>query len=295
MDNTPTQEYKLVKRIKDDHFSVDDLHKYTLSLLIGIRDFSLAITDSHSQVLLLEDFRLEGVKTINTRITLLKEIFDNHHLLRAGFWKEVKLAFKTHKFTLVPAPMFVQSAAMDYLSVNSEIKTNIEDAHFYQHVMSDAVNIFAGDLKLVNWIKSVYVNRQIVFLHQGSSFIEGILRHDDHPHDKSMFCLIDRGILHTVVTEKQQLLYYNQFAAKKSEDYLRFIMLVFKELGLSQKSTKVVLWGNVSQKSKHMELIRKYIRDVSFGSRPAKLKFRYQFDEIPDHGYFDLLNIYMCA
>lgn len=294
--NTTTQKtYRLVKRIKSDKFSVDELHNYTLCLLIGIRDFQLCIIDSKTNtLLLLEDFRLDGIKTINARINVLKSIFDNHHLLKAGFWKSIKLALKTHKFTLVPGSHFVASSAIDYLVVTSEIKPEIEEVFHYKHTSSEAVNVFAGDRRLVKWIRSLYPNKNVTILHQGSAFIEGLLKHDDHPHDRTMFCYFDRGILHTVVTEKQKLLYYNQFAIKAVEDYLKYVLLVFKELRLQQKTTKLIMWGQLSQSSPQVALLRKYVRNVSFGERPATLNFSYHFDEIADHQFFDLLNIHLC-
>ncbi|MDH5609989.1 MAG: DUF3822 family protein, partial [Cyclobacteriaceae bacterium] len=222
------------------------------------------------------------------------EVFDNHHLLKAGFWKAIKVALKTHKYTLVPKSHFIENAVRDYLLVNSELKPGLENAMYYKHISSDAVNVFAGDMRLLRWIKTIYPNKQITVAHQGSAFIEGLLRQDDHPHNKAVFCLIEKGILHVVVTSKQNLLYYNQFAIKQNEEYLKYLLLVFRELSLDQKSTRVIVWGNLKPDSQLIGTLKKYIRDISFGNRPSFLKFNYHFDEISDHQYFDLFNIFLC-
>ena len=91
----------------------------------------------------LEDYRLQGIKTVNGRLRLIKDILDNHEYLTAGFWKDVKLCLKSHKFSLVPASMFVQEAAADYLAINSEIKTAFEEVNYYKQVAVDSVNVFA--------------------------------------------------------------------------------------------------------------------------------------------------------
>ncbi|MCR9254140.1 MAG: DUF3822 family protein [bacterium] len=295
MDTAATSTFKLVKKIKDEKFDVDNLHHYSLSLQVGIRDFQLCVTDTRdNKCLILEDYRIENVKTINTRLKVLHSLFDNHHLLLAGFWNSIKLSLKTHKFSLVPSSHFLKDNVSDYLVINSEIKKNIEEVTYYKHIGSDAVNVFAADKKLVNWIQSLYPKKKIQVIQQGSAFIEGVLRYDDHTHEKTMFCLIDAGILHMVVTMNQKLQYYNQFAVRKSNDYLKYMMLVFKELGLSQKNSKVLVWGNIKHQSQHIELLNKYIRDVSFGSKPSYLNFGYQFDEIMDHQYFDVFSIFLC-
>lgn len=282
-------------KARSERFDVDDLQDYSLSISVGIRDLQLAITDSASNSLLVvEDYHLEGVKSVNTRIQAIDTLFSDHSMLDAGFWQNVKICVKTHKFALVPQGIFAQEAALDYLSVNSEIRSKSEDVKFYKHLSTDAVNVFAADRKLLKWIDEKYPSKSVQLVHQGSALIEGILKYDDHSHEKMMFTYFDQGILHVLVTLKKDVLYYNQFAVRESQDYLKFIMLVFKELELNQKSTKVIVWGNIKQNSPHVELLRKYIRNISFGDRPGYLNASYEFDEIPDHHYFDLLNIYLC-
>ncbi len=295
MSTVKTSSFKLVKKIKDAKFDVDNLQNYALSLQIGIRDFQFCITDTkENKCLLLEDYRLEDVTTVNSRLKAIQSLFDNHHLLLAGFWNSIKLSLKTHKFSLVPAQHFIKDAAQDYLVINSEIKPSVEEIYYYKHISSDAVNVFAADIKLIKWIQSLYPKKKIQLIQQGSALIEGIIRYDDHTHEKTMFCHVDRGIIHIIVTKDQKLIYYNQFAVRKSNDYLKYIMLVFRELRLNQKEEKLLIWGNIKHHSPHIELIKKYIRNVSFGSKPSYLSFGYQFDEIMDHQYFDVFSIFLC-
>ncbi len=287
--------YRLIKKVKDQNFDIDNLHHYTLSLQAGIHDFQLCVTDGRSsQLLLVEDFRLENIKTVNTRIRVLKELFDNHHFLTAGFWNSVKLSVKSHKFTLVPGTHFDQTAASDYLVINSELRPEMEKVLYYRHNQTDAVNVFAADQKLISWVNSLYPSLKVGIVHQGSAFIEGILKYDDHSAEKTMFCNVDMGILHIAVTQNQKLLYYNQFAARKSEDYLKYIMTVFKELRLSPKKSKVLVWGSLKQQSKPIDLLKKYIMDISYAGKPSYLKFGHAFDEIPDYHYFDAYSIFLC-
>lgn len=282
-------------KIKDQTFDVEQLHRYTLSLSVGIRDFQLCVVDGMtSKVLLAEDYSFNGVNTVNGRIKAIHHLYDTHHVLKAGFWKNIKISLKTHKFTLVPTELFIPSAKEDYLVVNTEIKPSIDEVLYYKHVQSDISNVFLSDKRLINWFTKVYPTQKLVFVHQGSAFIEGILRHNDLHHEKSIYGLFDRGILHLVAMEKKSLLYYNQFAIKDGDDMLKYSMLVFKELGLDQGKTKFLLWGTLKSNSKHVATLEKYIRNISFGSKPSFLKFSYSFDEIPDHQFFDLYNIAFC-
>ena len=287
--------HTLKVQAKAQRFDVDDLHNYSLSVQMGIRDIQLCVTDSaDNAIMLLEDYSLDGVKSVNTRIQALEKLFSQHSLLQAGFWANVKISLKTHKFALVPKSLFAPEGAMDYLSINCEVKSKSEDVSYYKHISTDSVNVFAVDRKLMKWVEDTYPSQKVQLIHQGSALIEGIIKYDDHSHEKMMFCNIDQGILHVVVTLKKDVLYYNQFAVRESQDYLRFIMLVFKELELNQKTTKLLLWGIIKQNSPHVELLRKYIRNISFGERPTYLKAGYEFDEIPEHQYFDVMNVLLC-
>ncbi len=292
---TDTSTYKLVKRVKDEKFSIDELEDYSLTLQVGIRDFQISVTDTQdNQVMGLEDYRLEGIKTINGRLRLIRDILDNHEYLTAGFWKNVRLCLKTHKFSLVPNKMFVADSAIDYLSVNSDIKPSFEDVGYYKQISAGLVNIFATEIKLTKWIASVYKRKAIHIIHQGSALIEGFLKHNDHSHEKGLFCFVDRGILHQVVCQEGKLLFYNQYAVRKKEDFLKYVMLVFKEMGMDPKKNPVQFWGFTKQNSDEITLLKKYIRNISLGSKPSFLKFGYKFDEIDDHQYFDVMSAYIC-
>ena len=290
-----TSTYKRVQRVKDPKFTIDELDHYSLVMQVGIYDLQFAVIDSQdNQCMALEDYKLEGIKTVNGRLRLIKSILDDHEFLTAGFWKDVKLCLKTHKFSLVPSMMFVPENAADYLALNSEIKTTFEEVAYYKQISVDIINIFAGETKLCRWIESIYKKKKVHIIHQGSALIEGMLKHADHIQEKGMYCFVDRGIQHILVTENDKLLYYNQFAARKKEDYLKYIMLVFNELKMDTKRSQVFLWGFIQPGSMEMSILKKYIRNISFGSKPSFLRFRHHFDEVEDHQYFDVLSGYLC-
>lgn len=287
--------HKRIKKIHAGSFDTKKLPSYSLCIQIGIRDFQFCVINKQTNAcIFLEDYKLEKIKTINARIEAIKEVISRHKILSSGLWENIKLSFKTHKFTLVPSSLFLPDAASDYLVLNSEIKTKIEEVYYYKHVSSSAVNIFACDKKVISWFKTRYPKKSIQVIHQSSALIEGILNYKDHPHEKTMFSYFDRGILHIVATEGQKLLYYNQFAVRRPEDYLKYIMLVFKELNLSVKTSKLIIWGGVTLESSQIQMLKKYIRNISFGYKPNIIKFAPEFDSLANHRYFDLFSISLC-
>ncbi len=284
--------YKLIKKIKDDRFDEDNIHQYDLLVQLSVRDFQIGIVDcSDGRVLFFEDYVLGDLSSHQELLTLFKTLFESHPVLQAGFWNSAKISIKNNKFVQVPNSLFVEEAASEYLKFNTNIDPEKEDVLFCHNEKIDAITIFAVQKDLLTWLRRIYSNTKIHLVHQSSSLIEGMLQFVGQSQKSRLYIYVDRFKLHILSIENSKLIYYNQFAIKQFSDYVKYIMLVMKGLGMDQQTCEVVLWGYISQNSPHYQEFIKYIRNVAFGSRPEGLKFGYIFDEVQDHHFFDLFSI----
>ena len=292
---TSNKEYKLFKKIKDENFDVDQLHHYNLNLLVGNRDLQVSVVDKRdNRCLVVEDFILASINSYTELVSVFENIFDNHHLLKAGFWSSIKVGLKSNKFSLVPSHLFSPDKVFDYLKFNCKVSKEYDELMYFKHIKSDAVNSFAVNKKLYNWFESLYPEKKVGYIHQSSALIEGVLAQlNNYPKD-SIFVYVDRFKLHIITSKDNKLEYYNQFNIKKFSDYIKYIMTVMKGLNRNQLTTNVVLWGYIGRQSKHYNEFAKYIKNISFGDRPKFLEFGYLFDELQDHHYFDLYNVHLC-
>jgi hypothetical protein len=282
--------YNLNNKIKDDKFNIDELENYCLSLFVGSDEFLISIIDIRTnQCLLIEDFSIDPTDKPGA----IRSIYKEHHLLQAGFWNNIKIAFKNQKFTLVPTALFNSNQGEKYLNMAVEVEKD-EEILFYKHIKADCTSVFAVEKELVEFFRETYKNLKLHFLHESSIFIEGVLRHDDHTDLKSMFISFGSDYFQVVVTEQRKLVYYNRFLTSQPEQILKYIMVVINQLELDQESTKVLVWGNVDSVSEKFSILYKYIRNISFGNRPSYIKSGYVFDSILDHNYFGLMSIYPC-
>ena len=292
---TANKDYKLFKKIKEDKFEVDQLQHYDLNILLGNRDLQLAVVDKRSnRCLIVEDFIISSIDSYSNLVNVFENIFDDHHLLKAGFWSSVKVGIKGNKFALVPESLFNPDSIFDYLKFNCKVNEESDELMYYKHSKSEAVNTFAIDNRLYNWLESLYIDKKILYFHQSSALIEGVLAELANYPDDSIFVYVDRFKLHIVTSKNKKLEYYNQFYIKQFSDYIKYIMTVMKGLNRNQLNTNVVLWGYLGKQSKHYNEFAKYIKNLSFGGRPKFLKFGYPFDELQDHHYFDLYNVHLC-
>lgn len=286
--------YKLIKKIKDDRFDEDQIHQYDLLIQLSVRDFQIGIIDcSDGRVLFFEDYVLGDLTSHLELLNLFQTLFESHPVLQAGFWNSVKVSIKNSKFVQVPSSLFVEEAAAEYLKFNAHVDQDKEDVVFCTNTRTDAVTIFAVQKELLSWLKSIYSNTKLHLFHQSSSLIEGVLQFSGQTQKSRLYIYVDRFKLHILSIKNGKLIYYNQFAIKQFSDYVKYIMLVMKGLGMDQQTSEVVLWGYISKNSPHYQEFVKYIRNITFGGRPENLKFGFIFDEVQEHHFFDLFSIHL--
>ena len=291
---TATLQYKLLKKIKDDRFDEEQIHQYKLLLNIGSRDLQTCVIDSKdNRVLLMEDYIFPTFVPQDEMVPLFDQLFDNHPVLNAGFWGQIKIGFKNQKFIQVPSALYVEDAKEEYLQFNANLKLEKEKVFQVLNERSDAISVFSVPTSLVDWFNHHYPNNPPVFIHQSAALIEGAMQYASTQKGNPLFIYIDRFKLHIISCKDGKLIYYNQFVIKQFSDYVKYIMLVFKSLQIDQQSSKVILWGYIGKNSPHFQEFYKYIQNVTFGDRPNYLQFGYLFDEIQDHHYFDLLSLYL--
>lgn len=286
---TTAFQYKLIKKIKDERFDEELIHQYNLLVHIGTRDLQAAVVDStDNRLVLLEDYVLPNVSAEDDLLSTLEQIFDSHALLKAGFWNRIKISIKNQKFVQVPATLFIEEAAESYLQLNAAFDNQNENVLHITNPRAEAVTVFAVWENLRLWLQKVYPSKKPVFMHQSACLIEAVLKYAEGRTDNPLYIYVDRFRLHVLSCQDGKLVYYNQFIIKQFSDYVKYIMLVMKSLGMDQQTSQVILWGYIGRNSPHYHEFYKYINNVTFGTRPDYLQFGYMFDEIQDHHFFDL-------
>ncbi len=289
-----TLTYKLIKKIKDERFDEELIHQYHLLIALSTRDFQVVIIDpKENRVLLLEDYVLPALDSHKELLHVLVQLFDAHALLRAGFWKRIKVSVKNQKFVQVPNALFSEDCLADYLKFNAPLDLREESLLAINNPLADAKTVFAVSKDLQDWLLSIYPTNPPIFVHQSAALIEGILKFSENRNDEALYIYVDRFKLHILSCTKGKLIYYNQFVIKQFSDYVKYIMLVMKSLNLNQHTSQVILWGYIGKNSPHYQEFYKYINNVTFGDVPAYLQFGYMFDEVQEHHFFDVYSVHL--
>jgi hypothetical protein len=286
--------YKLIRKIKDERFDVDLINQYNLMIHVGSRDLQVGVVDpSQEKMLWLEDFVFPSLSSNEELLGTLEQLFDDHQLLKAAFWKSVKVSIKNNKFVQVPDVLYVDESKAEYLQFNASMDAEKECVETVTNRQSKAATVFTFPKELKDWFTKLYPSTNLLFLHQSAVLIEGITRISEFRKDYPLYIFVDRFRLHILAARQGKLIYYNQFVIRQFSEYVKYIMLVMKTLNFDQEKSQIVLWGYIGKNSPHYNEFYKYIQNVVFGYRPKYLKFGYHFDEIQDHHFFDLYSMHL--
>jgi hypothetical protein len=284
--------FKAIRKVKDDKFSIEKIEQYCLILEIGDRDLQVSIIDIKSnRVLILEDYSLSKTEDEDQKVQVLKALFDEHHLLMVGFWKEVILCFKTPKYCLAPLSYFSKDNARAILKMNCEVDP-VESVGYYKVNSNDSVNIFTYQKEVLKFIRSIYVNSKIKVTHQSGMLVNAVLFNHPFANENELSLYIDRFYLHAAVTNKGKLLYFNSFKIQKFDEYVKYINLICNEFKILKKEGIIQLWGYIKKDSTHFQELKKNFPTLEIGNRTKKLNFGFKFDEIAEHQYFDVFGNY---
>ncbi|BDD09861.1 hypothetical protein FUAX_22930 [Fulvitalea axinellae] len=285
-------EYKVIKRVKDnERFEVNDLHHYDLAVQVGMRDMQVMATDSRTgRCLLLEDYVLNDHENLDQFLELLHKVYDEHYVLSAGFWNSVTVSGKSGMYSFVPKEHFMAELAPHYLQLSCEVDDSVH-VLYNEHKDLGFVNVFGIPWALVDFFERSYPSKEIVYTHQSSSLVEGIAKSLGKIDDKRMSMFADRFYMHLIAFDGDRLLFYNRFPIQRFEDYVKYVNINSKHLGIDTVLGEMTLWGFISHKTPHYRQLQRFIPNLTLGDRPEGLSFCYEFDELEDNQYFDVFQL----
>lgn len=287
--------HKLITKVKDESFNVDELQHYNLNLNIGYDSFEFCVIKNETnKCILLEEYVFQNV---NNNVDLLREmklIWDNHHLLKAGFWKKIKVSFNNQQFNFIPKSLFNKSNLEDYISFTSNFDKNTEHIGVYNHISFSGINVFSYPKNIVDYLNSIYINSNLEITHHCSALVEATFRSKLTTENSKILLFVERNHLNLICIKSNELIYANRFYFTSKEDFIYYIILIFKQLKLDVEKDILHIFGEIAPNSPLYDSIYTYIKHSKFGKRPKFLNFSYHFDEFFDHKFLSTYAIHLC-
>ncbi|AYQ32786.1 DUF3822 family protein [Runella sp. SP2] len=283
--------------IKDPSFNPDKCAEYELMLELGVERFRFFVLESKTKhVLCLEDYSIGGLPMENKWVVWLKQLYEEHPFLNSNLWKNVSVCFNTPSFTLIPDVFFRKEYANSYLGlVQGEVP---EGEHLLHHEVRKlgARNVFMVEKEIWEWFLTTYTQHVPHFIHQTSALIEGTLSLASVEKARTLLtCYFEDDFVTLTVAKADKLLFCNKFGYKSASDMGYFVMFVLDSLGLAQENVLCNIYGETTPYSEDYQLLQKFLPYLQLGKNPTGFLLKEAFEDLPEHRYFSLYNVYFAT
>lgn len=279
-----------IYKVRALSFNELELEVQSLYIVVNQDNLRIAVINQEdARCWYIEEFALNSKEDT---VVQLQEIFEAHAFLKAGYWKNIKIATAEGLFTLIPNELFDSfKEPVEYLNLQLGAKSNKELKTIPQNKV-DATNIFVFSEEVMNFFKETYPQTEIVFTHYTQVFTDAVLA--QHQENEGVHVFVEHAQVLITYIKEGQLIFCNTFSYRAYEDLLYYVMLVLDEQNLDNKQIEVYLYGKTSTGSKLFDLLQKYIKHLKFvEEKPNWLKFDSNFDDTLAHSYFDLFGFYI--
>lgn len=242
-------------------------------------DYLIATKDDR-RILCLQVYQNTSSDNYRSLSQFAGEVFSNDEVLK-NLFSERHAGILTTDFTLVPAE-FTDRKLIDewkkQFTREPGSSTLCADAlHSLNLQVTYAVPTQVLTL-LGNFMNKFNLNHSI------SNLLETLVLRNE---GKTVYCNVQAGFLQVIFLNEKKIVFANIFLYQSPEDFIYFLLAIYKQLELDPENVKVILLGEIVKDSALYHLVYKYIRNIEFGKSVEQWKFDDDYP-FPDHFYFSL-------
>jgi hypothetical protein len=284
----------------DDSFSIHLSRNYNLCILVGQDRFSFCFSRS-------DDNSLIGLESYNFNIADpqqtvqgdarewcngLTALLGNLESLKKPF-HQVKIAFESHKATLIPKELFNEKNMAEFMLINHPLmEFEICRHEALPHLKAEI--IYAMPFCIVSALQTFFPEGEIS--NASGQLIEILLEEWKEPAINVMlYANVQGAWIEVICIEQGKLRYFNSFQYRTREDLAYYIIFILEQLGLNPDTITLMLLGTIERESERFELLYRYIRNIRFVEYPLTNTDRLFASSIPISNFYNLLSFAKCG
>jgi hypothetical protein len=272
----------------DESLIKEHSEQYELSIQLAPDGFSFCIFHPEvNKFLSIETVKFLHVNSNTDFVKMFEQKVSTDEWLSCVF-KSTKISFENNTSTLIPASLYSEDDKALYASFNISLPP---DHNCYtDHIKSiDAYLIYTIPEVLASKIQQLFPGHKLTSA--SANLIESLLiNYKNIGSGKRMFVNVKEAFLDIVIIEDKQVIFFNTYAYKSTEDFIYFIIFVIEQLNLNPEYIELTFSGFIDKKSKLFEKAYTYIRHINFQKLPPVNNYSYLFNDVPTHYYFNLLS-----
>ena len=275
--------------------SFDPAHtaRSVLCIDVGRDRLRFMVQNGRRQGCWLEDYTFPSLLTDNVLADVLPDVIQDHPVLSAGPWQDIRVGVNSSSFTLVPKPLFRKEYASSYLAMmrGSTLPAH-EFAHAYAHEAEGFLSVFNLEHPLFDYFSGVYPLQPLTFVHQTGALIQATADLDRLSLTAhNVYLYFEDEFVTVIYRQSHQLRYCNRFGYKNVQDLSYYILYALDEQKLPPETANIVLYGEITPFAESYTSLSRFLPHLSFGHTPPGLNLAPEFGDLPDHRYLSLFGL----
>jgi Protein of unknown function (DUF3822) len=279
--------------VRQDVFKPEMAEQSVLCLEIGKDGLRFALIDNQRQCYWLEEYRFSSLLADRPLSEALPGICEEHPVLSAGNWQQIRVAVNSPAFTLVPDALFRKEYMSSYLALmrGNDLPAH-QYAHAYHHADESFWSVFNIDHQLSDYISGLYPMQNLTFLHQTSTLVRAsALTEKALISTQNLTLYFEDEFVTLIFRSNRKLLYCNRFGYKTPRDLIYYVLYVIDELRLEPYSVNAFLYGQITPYADTYTALTEFLPHLHFGTTPPNLTFSPDFDDLPEHRFLSLYGL----
>src|SRR5690606_22924652 len=256
-----------------------------LSVQVSLNGLSFLVTNHEkSESLFFIEKTLDHSTNPEELLMEIETIIHKNNILNSDF-SEVTLLYATPVYSLVPAQIFDETKASEYLKFNSKILANDYMAHDVLENQGIVV-VYVPFMNINNFFFEKYGS--FSYYHSTTILLKTILENEKYSLPK-MYLHFQKNNFDCIVLKNGELQLCNSYTYKTPEDFIYYTLFCMEQLNLNPENLPVILCGEIDKEDENFKIAYTYIRNIEFADTNY---FQIKIDaEAKAHQHFILQNI----
>jgi hypothetical protein len=273
-------------RITAPGFNLDEHNRLRTFLDISDREIVIALINPQNELILLQHFTCKANEHANEAISVLA----NTEPVFAQSYESVHVCYSGNVYTLVPGALYSNENKAEMLAFNHTV-TDQMLVLADEMPGSDSYCVYGIDKSLKKTIDTLFSNNTLK--HKVFCLAENLAAVSSRTH-KTCLVHVQANTVDIALYDKK-LWFFNTFEFQAAEDFLYFVLASLEQNTFSLEETEVVLAGEIEAGSALYVTLKQYLPKIKFAIGPKSLIKKDDFAKLPEHFYYALFNLFLCA
>tara|TARA_B110000977_G_scaffold6008_1_gene8467 strand:- start:134 stop:910 length:777 start_codon:yes stop_codon:yes gene_type:complete len=221
----------------------------------------------------------------------IDQIISQQDLLQQNF-SSTSICICNSLNTLTPKALYEKENGKEILRFNQALLQNENETNDWLQSIQ-AFNSYTLPQELQRCFNKHYPNQK--WKHQSSILIESLLQQFKLNEEVKIYLSVENTAFEIIVLDGRKLKFFNSYTYRSAEDVIYYLLFACEQLGLNPDQIPVVISGEIEESSEVYKLLYRYVRNLSFIKRNPNYNYSFVLDQVPEHYYYKLLNIHLCA